>query len=88
MLKALQNLFPSLGATGDPATEFYNKFQRAADDHDQGFIKRYDDDLNTTLIFVSVFPARPNIGANPVFGIGWFVLCGDIRFHNRRSKQA
>ena len=61
MLKALSSLFPSVGTTSDPAVEFYNKFQRAADDHDYGFIKKYDEDLNSTLIFVSVFPTHPNI---------------------------
>jgi len=55
MLKALPALFPSLGTTNNPAAEFYNKFQRAADDHDRDFIKKYDEDLNSTLIFVSIF---------------------------------
>ena len=54
MLKALPALFPSLGTTNNPAVEFYSKFQRAADDYDHDFIKKYDEDLNTTLIFVSI----------------------------------
>jgi len=56
MLKALPTIFPSLlGTSSNPAIEFYNKFQRAADDHDRDFIKKYDEDLNSTLIFVSIF---------------------------------
>jgi len=58
ILGALPSLFQSLGTAGDPAAEFYNTFQRAADDHDNGFVKKYDEDLNSTLIFVSIFPAH------------------------------
>jgi hypothetical protein len=55
MLKALPTLFPNLlGKASNPRTEFYEKFERAADDHDSDFIKKYDEDLNTTLIFVSI----------------------------------
>ena len=58
MLKALPSLFPNLlGTTNNPRNEFYDKFKREADEHDRDFIKKYDEDLNTTLIFVSVFPA-------------------------------
>jgi hypothetical protein len=32
--------------------EFYDKYKREADEYDKDFIK-YDEDLNTTLIFVS-----------------------------------
>ena len=35
--------------------EFYNKFQREIEEHDRDFEKKYDEDLNTTLIFVSSF---------------------------------
>ena len=57
MLKALPTLFPNLlGTTRNPGAEFYDKFLRAADDHDRGFVKKYDEDLNSTLVFVSVFP--------------------------------
>ena len=58
MLKAFPALFPSLGTTNNPAVDFYNKFQRAADDHDHDFIKKYDEDLNTTLIFVRILSMR------------------------------
>ena len=33
--------------------EFYDKYKREADEYDKDFIKKYDEDLNTTLIFVS-----------------------------------
>jgi len=66
MLKALPTLFPNLlGTTSNPAVEFYNKFQRTADDYDRDFIKKYDEDLNSTLIFVSVFLHVPRTLCEP-----------------------
>jgi len=37
----------------DPRTGFYNKFKEEVAEHDDDFYKKYDEDLNTTLIFVS-----------------------------------
>ena len=47
-----------LGGTGpgaNPRMDFYNKFQREMEEHDRDFEKKYDEDLNTTLIFVSIY---------------------------------
>jgi len=53
MLKALPSLFPNLVKTsGNARTEFYDKFQREADGFDSDFMKKYSEDLNTTLIYV------------------------------------
>lgn len=38
--------------------EFYKLFKRESDEYDNDFIKKYDDDANTTLIFVSPSPLR------------------------------
>ena len=51
---ALRSVLGSTGPGVNPKTEFYNKFQREMEEHDRDFEKRYDEDLNTTLIFVSV----------------------------------
>lgn len=52
---AFLKLFPNLhGTTSGPRADFYDKFQREAEDHDRDFMKKYDEDLNTTLIFVSI----------------------------------
>ena len=40
--------------TEDHRTKFYELYRREADEYDREFIKRYDEDLNTTLIFVRV----------------------------------
>ena len=36
----------------DPRAEFYKHYRKEAEEYDKEFIKRYDEDLNTTLIFV------------------------------------
>jgi len=54
-----------LGGTGprvNSRVEFYNKFQREMDEHDRDFEKKYDEDLNTTLIFVCWFTCRVGFG--------------------------
>ena len=50
---ALKSVVDSSGLGSNPRVEFYNKFQREMEDHDRDFEKKYDEDLNTTLIFVS-----------------------------------
>ena len=58
MLKALPSLFPNhLGTANNARVEFYDKFQREADEYDRDFMKKYEEDLNTTLVFVSIFSA-------------------------------
>jgi len=37
----------------DPRTRFHEQFQKEADEYDRDFHKKFHDDLNTTLIFVS-----------------------------------
>ena len=55
MRKVLPSLFLHLnGTAGSARVEFYNRSQRAADNYDRDFIKKYDKDLDTTLIPVSV----------------------------------
>ena len=37
----------------DPHTRFHERFRKEADEYDRDFHKKYHDDLNTILIFVS-----------------------------------
>ena len=39
----------------DLRTKFYEKYRREAEEYDKDFIKKYDEDMNTTLIFVGFF---------------------------------
>ena len=36
----------------DFRAEFYEHYRKEADEYDKEFMKRHDEDLNTTLIFV------------------------------------
>ena len=55
--EALSNALKSvLGGTEsevDPRVTFYNKFRREVEEQDQD-LKKYNEDLNTTLIFVRI----------------------------------
>ena len=84
-----------LGSTGsgvNPRMEFYNKFQREMEEHDRDFEKKYDEDLNTTLIFVSthlyagggVLGAIRDLTLTTRFGAVWSVLGRDVGIHYRR----
>ena len=50
---ALSSVLGSAGTGANPRVQFYNKFQREMEEHDRDFEMKYDEDLNTTLIFVS-----------------------------------
>jgi len=55
MPKESPSLSPNpLGSSGGPRVEFYNNFKREADECDRQFVKRYDVDLNITLVPVGV----------------------------------
>jgi len=49
---ALRSFFQPI-KTGDARLDFYTMYKREATEYDTNYIKKYDDDLNTTLIFVS-----------------------------------
>ena len=38
--------------TDDPRLDFYTVYKREANEYDTDYVKKYDEDLNTTLIFV------------------------------------
>jgi hypothetical protein len=38
----------------NPRARFYDKFQREMEEYDQELGKKYDEDLNTTLILASI----------------------------------
>jgi hypothetical protein len=71
--EALRKVLPPLlsnplGTARGARVEFYDKFQRGADEYDRDFMKKCDEDLNTTLIFVSVlFHIRIDRGVNLLF---------------------
>ena len=45
----------------DPRLDFYTVYKREATEYDTDYVKKYDEDLNTTLIFVrTLSPVRPD----------------------------
>ena len=48
---ALRNFIPPI-KTGDPRIDFYTMYKRESAEYDTDYVKKYDEDLNTTLIFV------------------------------------
>ena len=68
-------------ATEDYRARFYETYRREAEDYDKEFIKKYDEDLNTTLIFVS--PAHCSDQHVSTWMTGRSVFCRDFRLHHR-----
>ena len=54
---ALQAFMSPLGNDDDPRLDFYMMYKREATEYDMNYVKKYDEDLNTTLIFVRSFPS-------------------------------
>ena len=48
---ALRTFFQPI-KSGDPRVDFYTMYKREAAEYDMDYVKKYDEDLNTTLIFV------------------------------------
>ena len=49
--EALKHFFQPT-KTGDPRVDFYTMYKKESFEHDTEYVKKYDEDLNTTLIFV------------------------------------
>ena len=43
-----------LSAQEDYRSQFYKHYRREAEEYDREFMEKHDEDLNTTLIFVSI----------------------------------
>ena len=43
-------------ARGDVRSRFYDIYRKEAEEYDGEFMKKHDEDLNTTLIFVRLNP--------------------------------
>ena len=70
-------------AQEDHRAQFFEDYRREAEEYDKEFIKKYDEDLNTTLIFVSFLSS---FGARMLTRItGWSVLRRNLGIHYRSS---
>ena len=61
-------------------SRFYEDYRKVAEEYDKEFDKRYDEDLNTTLIFVSL---TSHSDVSVLIQItGWSILRCHVRLHH------
>ena len=56
---ALKEFFEPL-RTNDSRTDFFAVYRRESEEFDRDYVKKYDEDLNTSLIFVSLHLSVPH----------------------------
>ena len=61
----------TLSTQGDHQTQFYDYYRKVAEEYDKDFLKRYGEDLDTTLIFVGYALVLMNHADSET---GWSVL--------------
>ena len=64
----------------DHEARFYEAYRKVAEEYDKDFLKKYEEDLNTTLIFVSL--ASSCIESPLTRASGWSVFCSRFRLHH------
>ena len=64
----------------DRRARFYENYRKVADEYDKEFLKKYEEDLDTTLIFVSFISTFVKCLLTRVSG--WSVLCRNISLHH------
>ena len=77
---ALRTFFQPI-KNGDPRLDFYTMYKKEATEYDADYIKKYDDDLNTTLIFVRLLQLAP--ATFLLVLTGGSVLCRQFCFRHR-----
>ena len=63
----------------DLRNKFYKNYQKEATDCDKEFMKKYDGDLDTTLIFVR--PVHHSDVRSLTRTAGWSIFCCDFHIH-------
>ena len=66
----------------DPRGQFYEVYRKEAEEYDKEFMKKYDEDLNTTLIFVSCISSFDRHVLTSV--AGWSLFRSHLCIHPRR----
>lgn len=59
----------------DPRADFFAVYRKESDEFDRDYAKKYDEDLNTSLIFVSDSVRMCPLGADLCGYSGRFILC-------------
>ena len=72
---ALKEFFEPL-RTNDPRTDFFAIYRKESADFDRDYARKYDEDLNTSLIFVSDSTRTRPLSADSGVHAGRFILRG------------
>ena len=70
----------------DARLDFYAIYKKEATEYDADYVKKYDEDLNTTLIFVRHLESV--LGDHLTLLTGWSVLRRQFRLRHRCSLEA
>ena len=84
---ALRAFMPPLGSDDDPRLDFYMMYKREATEYDVNYVKKYDEDLNITLIFVRLSPPPFCCRLLNVPTLGRSILCSQLSLRHRHSVQ-
>ena len=71
----------TLSTQEDYQTRFYNNYRKVAEEYDKDFLKKHEEDLDTTLIFVG---STGDSDEHVLIRVtGWSVLGRYLRVHHR-----
>jgi len=84
---ALKDFFEPL-RTNDPRTDFFATYRKESADFDRDYARKYDEDLNTSLIFVSDPIQIHPLSTYSRGDTGRFIFCSQFRVHNRCPIKA
>lgn len=59
--------------TGDSRTDFYSAYQKETTEHDERFVKQWDESLNVSLLFVSYICPKQMQSNNHVVRLVYFL---------------
>ena len=82
---ALRTFLPPI-KNDDARLDFYTVYKKEATEYDVDYVKKYDEDLNTTLIFVCCLPLA--FIAYLTVPEGWSFLCGQLSVCHRHPIEA
>jgi hypothetical protein len=71
--------------TGDARVDFYTMYKRESAEYDTDYVKKYDEDLNTTLIFVRY--SSSYVVNHLTYSCRLVVLCRQLRLCHRRPFE-
>jgi len=85
---ALKEFFEPL-RSNDPRADFFAVYRKESDEFDRDYARKYDEDLNTSLVFVSESVRTRSFSADSGPGCsGGFILCSQFSVHNQCPIEA